>query len=391
MKENNKIELTKKYCCGCGLCNNFCKGQINNQGFFRPSEELFKTDFDFSVCYVNQLRKMVNSKFWGEYQSIYYSWSNDNDIRKRASSGGTLTQISQFLIENNIVDYVVQIKQNRNSLIKTEVVYSNSDDEIKMCSGSRYTSSASLINLLNNLDFKKKYAVIGKPCDIKVLRSYLDINPELQKNIVYLFTFFCGGTPSYDSNKKLLKSMNLCEDSLQYFSYRGNGWPGKTTGISNDGVKSEMEYEESWGEILGRELQPICRFCWDGVGSAADISCGDGWYVENDRPSFAEQEGRNIIFSRTDKGEELLKMLIDCNKLHVEEVTDKSILNKMQPGQFMRKTAMFSRVFAMKVMNVSVPKYNLFSLLPFAFKISPIVNIKMFGGTVKRIKNGKIK
>ena len=46
---------------------------------------------------------------------------------------------------------------------------------------------------------------------------------------------------------------------------------------------------------------------------------------------------------------------------------------------------------AMKVMNVSVPYYNLFSLLPFALKISPITNVKMFGGTVKRIRNGKIK
>lgn len=380
-------EKIYKYCCGCGLCNNFIDGKCDARGFFRPNKrELQK--FDYSVCYCNTQVDEVSHGLWGSYKKLYYGYSKNEMHRKRGSSGGCLTEICTYLLEQKKVDCIIQVRKDEESLIKNKVQYSYSVEEVENSCGSRYTASAMLTDILSKIEDGKKYAIVAKPCDIAVLKSFLNKNKEID-NIEYLLSFFCGGTPSYQANKNLLKKMKVKENLLKDFTYRGNGWPGLTTAIQMNGEKSQIEYEESWGKILGRDLQEICRFCWDGVGASADISCGDGWYIIDGRPSFAEGDGRNVIFARTEKGDSLLNELKKAKRIEFQDA-DISELELMQPGQFMRKTAMFVRILAMRLMRKSTPNYRMMELLPFAMKNSIYVNFKMFGGTIKRIKNKKI-
>ncbi|BCN32278.1 Coenzyme F420 hydrogenase/dehydrogenase, beta subunit C-terminal domain [Anaeromicropila herbilytica] len=386
--ENKSIEY--KYCCGCGLCSHFVNGNINEQGYYRPSEKSFLTNFDTSICYCNQVGVKTKNGMWGLLEGIYYGYAIDSQIRKKASSGGILTAIACYLLDERIVDQVVQIATSKHDQMKTEVVWNSTSQDVKQCCGSRYTASASLEGLLDNIDTRRKYAVIGKPCDIRVLRAYLEKSKELNSTILYLLTFFCGGTPSTQANDKLLKRMGLKRNTLQSFIYRGNGWPGKTSGVDIEGNIATVEYEESWGKVLGRDIQDICRFCWEGVGEAADISCGDGWYLEDNQPSFEEREGRNVIFARTNKGNKLLMDMQSAHIVQLENITDTKIIEKIQPGQLMRKGSMFSRILAMKLMGKKIPRYSIIKLLPYARSLSFKLNIRMFAGTVKRILKGKI-
>ena len=391
MEKKNKYPLTEyKYCCGCGLCNNFVEGKYDERGYFRPDQKQLKEKFDTSCCYCNCQDSSVSEQIWGDYKSLYYGYSLNDDVRKKASSGGVITEIACYLLKSKKVDFVIHIKTSDSSPIKSEVAYSATEDDVVKNCGSRYNASSALVDILNKIEKGKKYAVIAKPCDIKVLRNYLNANPELEDTILYLLTFFCGGTPSYQANLKLLSKMKIKEQDLDSFVYRGNGWPGMTTGVCRNGKVSQVEYEESWGQILGRDLQEMCRFCWDGVGSAADISCGDGWYLENGKPSFEENDGRNVIFSRTDKGEKLLAQMQSAGIINLEKETDSTVLIQMQPGQYMRKAAMYSRVLAMRCMGKTVPKYTLKKIRPYSKKLSLKMNFKMFLGTVRRIMQGKI-
>lgn len=385
---NKKSEI--KYCCGCGLCSHYVKGGISDRGYYRPYPDMFPGNFDTNYCYCNLLDEASKNGMWGTIQAAYYGWSRDEEVRNAASSGGVLTSAACFLLETKKVDQVIQVKFSDVNPMETAVVWNSRITQVKDCSGSRYSASASLVGLLDNLDMQKKYAVIGKPCDMRVLRHYMESHPELKKCILYLLSFFCGGTPSKQANDRLLKKMKLSRDDIKYFSYRGNGWPGMTTGIEKNGRTASMEYEESWGTVLGRDLQEICRFCWESVGEAADISCGDGWYLENNKPSFKERDGRNIIFARTDQGKMLLDEMNKAGRITLESVPDLNVMKEMQPGQYMRKGAMFARVLAMKMMFKSVPKYSMINMLQYARALPVSLNIRMFGGTVKRILKGKI-
>lgn len=336
------------------------------------------------------MAQIVQEDMWGKIETAYLGFSNDANIRNMASSGGILTEVACYLLKNKIVDYVVQSKVSKDNPLRTEIIYSKTLEDVISCCGSRYTASAPLLDLIEKLQRGKKYAIIGKPCDIQVLRKYINLHKELQKSIIYLISFFCAGTPSYQANLNLLNKLRVKEADVQQLTYRGNDWPGKTSVLTKEGKIVDIEYEESWCEILGRDLQNICRFCWDGIGEAADISCGDGWYIENGKPVFDENNGRNIIFARTSIGNQLLKKMEGDRVISLEKLDDLSIMREMQPNHYMRKAVMFSRILAMRLCFKTTPQYSLRQLYKYSKLLSKKQNIKVFAGTIRRIIQNKV-
>ena len=149
--------LEEKYCCGCGLCNNFLEGMIDEKGYFRPCKELDSQEFDKSVCYCNSMVKSTNKGLWGEIKEAYFGYSTDENIRKKASSGGILTALACYLLRKKEIDCVIQVKVNKNNPLTTETVWNTNENEVINCCGSRYTASASLIDILKKIEFSKKY------------------------------------------------------------------------------------------------------------------------------------------------------------------------------------------------------------------------------------------
>lgn len=231
---------------------------------------------------------------------------------------------------------------------------------------------------------------MGKPCDILVLRRYLDAHQELNKNIIYLISFFCAGVPSENANRKLLDHLKTNEQKCRHLTYRGEGWPGFATAVDDNGNKHAMSYNDSWGKILGRDINKFCRFCMDGTGEFADISCGDAWYIEEDgTPDFNEHDGRNITFSRTKKGDELLKMCVKDGVL-ISESYEINNLKCIQKYQYERRSQVYSRILGMKLCGRKTPYYPLKTLRKFTHDLNEIQILKGIAGTIKRVVSGKM-
>ena len=144
--------------------------------------------------------------------------------------------------------------------------------------------------------------------------------------------------------------------------------------------------------ILGRDVRKICRFCADGTGELADISCGDAWYLnENGKPDFTERPGRNVIFARTEKGEELLKEVIKDGKIEtISFDPDIEGLCKMQPYHYTRKASLQVYKWALLFCGRKFPNYESKKLAMFAKGFSLKQKILRFGGTVQRVLKGTI-
>ena len=95
-----------------------------------------------------------------------------------------------------------------------------------------------------------------------------------------VIAFFCAGTPTTAGTVEMLRRMGV-EDpaSLVSLRYRGDGWPGRAVAVSRgpDGAaaRSELSYEQSWGEVLADHKQRRCKLCPDHTGEFADIAVGD--------------------------------------------------------------------------------------------------------------------
>lgn len=216
--------------------------------------------------------------------------------------------------------------------------------------GSRYGISVPLKDILQIVQSDKKYAFVGKPCDVMALRRYLNKNEKLTKNIIYLLSFFCAGEPSVNAQDELLKKMGTSRQGCDTLVYRGNGWPGFTTVNTKDGRELKMEYKVAWGQYLGRDIRYICRFCMDGTGELADIVCADFWQLDNNNhPDFSEHEGRNIIIARNELGKQLLDATVKSGRINVEEDFTTKIDSEFylyQPAQLKRKGTMKTTITA---------------------------------------------
>lgn len=392
--------LKDDMCLGCGICESIygkenIEIELKNNRFARPRiKKEIETDIFNKVCpAVNVIFDSNYSKsIWGNYAHIYLGWSLNHDIRYRASSGGVITQILLYLLKNKTVDAIIHIGASKNDPLTNEVYLSTSVEDVLHNTGSRYSPASPLINIDNVLALDKTFAFVGKPCDIRALKNYSLINPKVNEKIKYTLSFFCAGTPSYQSTLKILEKLDVKKNEVYKFSYRGNGWPGRATVEKKFGESKSMSYDESWGKILGRDVQKGCRFCLDGTGEIADIACGDAWYGdEKGFPIFIEQDGRNIIFTRTQKGDDLIQRLAKDEKLYIENFDKKvHLIKNMQPYQYDRKSTMFYKIIALKLFRKYVPNYDIKYLTLYSKNTPFKRKIRVFLGTCKRILQGKI-
>lgn len=381
----------EQYCVGCGLCEitNKAECYIDSNGFKHPEtgdEEWLK-----SICPAGgrQQKLMDFSNIWGRSKAVYYGWSSDTEVRSIASSGGILTEISSWLLENHKVDGIIHTCANPKEPTKTITCISTTRDELIERCGSRYSISSPLL-AVGEIDRSKRYAFVGKPCDINALCNLFFKEPEWKNTIVYTLSFFCAGLPSISGQNKLLDHLGCPDDGLKTLRYRGDGWPGYTTAVDKNGIEYKTDYGTAWGKILGRDIMKMCRFCLDGIGETADVSCGDAWYMTKDRkPDFSEGEGRNVIFARTDAGNEILQSMIAEGNIAVEAAHIEE-LQYIQPYQWDRRATMVDKMVSSRVLMRPIPHYTWRNVKKYYHGVNLKRHISILKGTALRILKGKV-
>lgn len=386
------LKFLSHYCVGCGLCKTKHKAEIiiNSKGYY----EVLKGDIEWlkkvCPCYGVQTNGFSGS-IWGKYEKVYLGWSKDSKVRKLASSGGALTELASYVLESGFVDGIIHTCFSAADPTQTDSCISQSREELIERCGSRYSISHPL-EILNRIDLSKKYAFIGKPCDVDSLTNAFSIYPELKQSIILTMSFFCAGLPSFEAQERLLNELGCMKEKCVSLRYRGDGWPGFATARDNDGKEYRMDYDSSWGKILGRDIMPMCRVCINGVGESADIACADGWYISEDgKPDFSEKEGRNVIFARTKLGLDIINDSVKSGCLFVEEFTHaEKLLPQMQYFQAGRRQSMLTKKLAFKLFSRPFPYYNNQIMRKYNKDATFIYRFKMFKGTIDRIRKGAI-
>lgn len=381
-------------CVGCGLCASL-RGEVMTEkdGFMRPSAQTLQAVIDTpSYCPVMNWPAIYDDNVWGRHEAAYLGWSLDKNVRRNASSGGVLTSILCYLIKTGEVDGVMQVGPSADNPLFSEPKLSRTVEEVIANCGSRYVSCDGLGRLAELLDTDGRYAVVGRPCEVRAVRLLMETDERFVGRIPYLLSFFCMGAPSRDAVRRLDEKLNPENRNVVSLKYRGDGWPGFATETFADGETSRVTYSESWGQILGRDLESYCRFCFDGVGEYADVSAGDAWYQNEDgTPDFNEHDGRNVIFARTHKGRVLLERCAASGVLHLETFADWNYLSTIQKSQFERKTTLASRLKALKLMGKRFSSADISKLGRYSKRLPIIMRLRTACGTIKRLARGRIK
>lgn len=379
-------------CAGCGACASIAAGKITMEvkapGFLRPVQNtpLLDTEETTIAAVCPGLGQSVDpmgrtdDPLWGPYVEMLTGHATDDAVRYAGSSGGALSMMLIHLITDGVVDAVIQTAASPDLAIGNATVITTDAGAITKAAGSRYAPSAPLADLPRD----KRYAFVGKPCDVAALRAMQTRDPDLAKSIPVLLSFFCAGVPSHTGGEAVLTALDTDLDTTSAFRFRGNGWPGRATATAHDGSEISMSYHDSWGKILSKHVQHRCKICADGTGTAADITCADAWEADADGyPVFTEAPGTSLIVARTKLGAQLIKAARDMGRIDTDPF-DASTLAAIQPGQRERRRALLARLIGRRIAGKPIPAYQGLHLVKAARQNPILRNLKNLGGMLRR-------
>ena len=355
-------------CIGCGLCQSILGKEkisieMTDKGRLEPKEINPISGDDLErvkkICpgvIVEGLPKKDisnDSKFdtlWGYYNSLFYAWSTDEQIRFQSSTGGLLNGLSLFLLESKKVDFILHTAGDPEKPMRSIPRFSYTKQELLSCeSRSRYGPASPLSKFNEALDTMKNFAFVGKPCDISAIRQLSKTDERVNKQCKFLLTLVCGGSTEFTKSQDFIKSFNVKEEELETFRYRGFGNPGRMYIKTKDGREHDREYNSFWGEESTWRVHFRCKICPDAIGESADIAALDTWRGGSPKK---EDEGFNAAIVRTQKGCDLLKEAIKAGYIQKGSNLTIADINDFQPHQVSKKKAVYARHLGMKKNNL---------------------------------------
>ncbi len=322
---------------------------------------------------------------WGPVVQSRAGWAQDEEVRFRGSSGGAISALLIHLLECGQADFVAHVGVSAADPLRNERRTSRTREQVLDAAGSRYAPAAPLADVQELFATGERFAFVGKPCDVAALRQYLRQQPARQSQVVAVLSFMCAGVPSQHGTHEVLQALGTTAKDVVRFHYRGNGWPGFATAETRDGQSLRMDYNRSWGQILGRHLQLRCKLCPDGTGEFADVVCADAWHGRDGYPDFAERDGRSLVLSRTRVGERLVCAATASGAL-VTEALDVAEIAGMQPYQLTRKQVVVGRWLAAWLRTGVRPQFSGLGLWPAMRAGGLVPALRNAWGTFRRLR-----
>ena len=304
-------------CAGCMACVNVCpKKSINIIDSLDAcnaviGKECIECGLCHKICQRNYPSEFLKPMYW------YQGWTNDIEIRMKASSGGCATALAKSFIE--LGGEVCSCVFDRGRFVFKVV---NTVMELEQFAGSKYVKSdpGGIYQVIKSkLRDKKKILYIALPCQVSALKNY--VGKELCEDL-YTIDLICHGTPSPQILDIFLKQYGLRLNDLKDIRFRNKGrfqivcdYKGVVTpGISDRymiSFLSSLTYSENCYDCQYARTERV-----------SDITLGDSWGSE--LPKTEWENGISLVLYQTQKG----KLLLDNANLHLEPVNLKKAIER---------------------------------------------------------------
>ncbi len=340
----------KPLCNRCGLCYEACPGHsVDFQGI---SDALFG-DIPENIAL-------------GRYLGCYVGHATDESIRCSSASGGLVSSLLVFALEQGLIDGALVTRMRRGDPLKPEPFIARTREEILAAARSKYCPVATNTALREILESDDRIAVVGLPCHIQGIRKAEQRIPQLARQIRYRISLACSMNFSFRGTERFLQNLGIAPASVASFEYRGRGWPSSVLVRLKDGAERTIPCAECYRQLGPYSLRR-CTLCSDMLGELSDLTCGDAWTKDSKRdgprlgslPEVVQTDGlgRSFAVSRTSEAEELLEYAASKRAVELSELDVQDLLAGQNHVLF-KKRKLGARILLSRLAGQSVPQYG---------------------------------
>jgi coenzyme F420 hydrogenase subunit beta len=385
-KKSSKIPtieevVVSNLCTGCGTCIGVCTrsaiklAKIDFKGIYIPkinNEKCNHCGICYKICPGHEINfRDLNLKIFGKepanvlmgnYLNCYTGYAVDYNIRYNSTSGGLVTQLLIFLLEEGMIDGALVTRMSKENPIEPEPFIAETREEIIEASRSKYCPVPANIALKKILDSEdgKKFAVVGLPCHINGIRKAELISKKLKERIILHIGIFCGTTKNFRGTRFQINRMGIKEKEIKNFDYRGEGWPGSLV-IKLEGEEKKIiePYYSYYDEKFCSFTPWRCTLCSDHTCELSDISFGDAWLSE----LAYDKIGTSVVVSRTKASSEILLNMASMKIIGLNGL-DSSRAVLSQGMCRLKKNQLKARIYFSKLIGRKIPVFNQNILYP---------------------------
>lgn len=273
----------------------------------------------------------------GRYGGTYAGRLTDDADIYRSSSGGLTSWFLAQALDAGEVDSVVHVGPTSDGPRLFEYRTAETSAELRESRKSAYysTTFASVVAELRGDG--KRYALVGVPCFVQAMRLLMREDDELASQFKYLVGIVCGHMKASGFAESLAWQKGIAPDDLAKVDFRikDPGASAKRYRFGAWGPTSSAPAEEMPGRLVGGQWGHAsfqlnaCNFCDDVYAESADVVFGDAWIPRYE----ADPRGMNVIITRTESAERILRSGVERGTVHLEPVTVDE-LAQAQAGNF---------------------------------------------------------
>lgn len=317
----------------------------------------------------------------GPVLEIWEGHASDPELRFSGASGGLLTALALFCLEQRGMHGVLHIGPDEAAPLRNRTFLSRTRADLLARAGSRYAPASACDRLRWIEEAPAPCVFIGQPGEVAGLRKAQQRRPLLQHRIGLVLSFFCAGSPATLGTLELLRQRGVDPESVRQLRYRGHGWPGLFSALlqNQTAPACEMTYEESWAFL--QKYRPYSAHLWpDGSGEAADISCGDAWHTKP-QPG---QPGNSLLLVRTELGRDMVRQAVRQGYLTLNASQPSPVL-EAQRGLFHKRQTLWGRRAAFRLCGLPLTHLPGFPLFALWLKLPWGERLRSICGTLRRI------
>jgi NAD-dependent dihydropyrimidine dehydrogenase PreA subunit len=324
------INITNKIdCCGCTACYNICPQRCiemieDKEGFLYPKvneERCINCHLCEKVCPI--LNKPLKTSDFDE--KGYVINSKNSEIRQKSPSGGFVSVLSEYVIDNEGVVYGAAYDEN--NIVKH--IRIEDKENISSILGSKYVRSCLtdiFADVKADLQSNKLVCFVGTPCEVNGLHNFLGKKTEK----LILVDFVCHGNPSPLIWKKYLEYQEkIYSSKIIECNFRN-----KTYGYHHSTMKlvfangkryygsARIDYmlKPFLEEISSR---PSCYNCsFRDVKRISDFTLFDCWHYEELSGEKDDDKGHTNVVINSNKGViyfDRLKNIYNYKKINIQK------------------------------------------------------------------------